>query len=354
VTKPRIRQLDIASEADVSEATVSRVFNRPEAVSEATRERVYAVSRRLGFGTPVQQTLGLIVPDASNPFFSQLIYHFERELRRHGAHLVSASAEGRTDKEVQIVDRFRGMGVEGIFYTPARNDGEAIVQLVSRGDLPVLAFDRQLRAGNLDCVTTSPRMATQMLVDYLVNLGHERFGYIAGARWTTTAEDRFEAFSHALAKNGIVLSDQDVFPGNYRVTGGRDYAETFLLMPPETRPTAVVAGNDLMALGFIQRVQETSLRVPEHVSVAGFDGIDFGAWYSPSLTTISQPVRRLVREATTLLLARIDAMKRMDEIPPPRTIPVEPRFVARDSVGPAPSPTEGRRAFRVLTIEDDS
>lgn len=329
---------EIALEADVSSATVSRAFNKPEMVSERTRAKVLEASRRLGMGIPALQTLGLIVPDASNPFFSQLIYLFERELARHGAHLVSASADGRPDREVETIERFRAMGVEGIFYTPARSAGQAVLELVSRGDVPVLAFDRQIATGNLDCVTTASRTATQTMVDYMVNLEHRTFGYITGAEETTTASDRFEAFVNALARNGLELSPTLTFPGTYRLPSGRDAAEAFLLLPAHERPTVVVAANDLMAMGFIQRVQQEGLSVPHEVSVVGFDGIEFGAWYSPSLTTIVQPVRRLVREATDLLLDRISRTSRGDELLRPRTVSVDPRFVVRDSVGPARDP----------------
>lgn len=333
---------DIATEAGVSTATVSRVFNRPDVVSPVTRAAVLDASRRLGQGVPSMQTLGLIVPDASNPFFSQLIYLFERELSRHGVHLVPASSDGKTDREVDIIERFRAMGVEGIFYTPSHSGGQAILELVARGDMPVLAFDRQISTGNLDCVTTASRAATQTMVDYLVNLGHSRFGYICGAECTTTAASRYEAFIDGLSKNGLYLVESLTFAGTYHLPAGRDVAEVFLQIPEDQRPTAMVCANDLMAIGFIQRVQEAGLRVPRDVSVVGFDGIELGAWYSPSLTTIVQPVRRLVREATNLLLDRISLTKRNEEIPKPRTVSVDPRFVVRDSVGPAqdwdPSP----------------
>ncbi|MGS2809302.1 LacI family DNA-binding transcriptional regulator [Nocardia sp. MW-W600-9] len=342
---------EIALEADVSAATVSRTFNKPQMVSGVTREKVFEASRRLGMGVPALQTLGLIVPDASNPFFSQLIYLFERELAVHGAQLVSASADGRPDREVEIVERFRAMGVEGIFYTPARSGGEAILELVSRGDVPVLAFDRQIVTGNLDCVTTSSRTATQTMVDYLVNLEHERFGYILGADQTTTASDRYEAFVHALARNSLELRPSLTFPGNYHASSGRDAAESFLLLSDSERPTVMVAANDLMAIGFIQRVQQEGLSVPLDVSVTGFDGIEFGAWYSPSLTTVVQPVRRLVREATKLLLDRISRTSRGDELPRPRTVTVDPRFVVRDSVG---VPRSSRRPPGLYVLNNES
>lgn len=333
----------------MSEATVSRVFNKPLLVKDETRVRVVEATRRLGFGLPSLQTLGLIVPDASNPFFSQLVYYFERELARHGTQVVSASSDGQTDREIEIIERFRGMGVEGILYTPSRSSGDAIVELVSRGDVPVLAFDRQIAAGNLDCVTTAARSATQMMIDYLYNLGHRRFAYIKGAEDTATAQDRYEAVMEGLARNGLTLDSSLVYPGNYRFSAGRDYGEAYLHVSETDRPTAVIAANDVMAIGFIQRVQEAGVRVPVDVSVAGFDGIEYGTWYSPSLTTIVQPVRRLVHEATRLILERIEQTRRGDVVPPPKTVPVEPRFVVRDSVGPAPSPESLRASMHVVT-----
>lgn len=332
-----VRQKDVAVEAGVSTATVSRFFNDPSKLSATKRVLVADTLRRMGAGVPASQVIGLIVPDASNPFFSQLISFFERELARHGVHLVPASSDGRLDREVDLIDRFRSMGVSGLFYTPTRAGGEAVLQLIASGDIPVLAFDRQVAAGNLDCVTTDSRKAMQMLVDYLIIQGHERFGYIKGVEGTTTASERAESFARAMSTNGLTVEDRLVFQGDYRFSGGRDAAEQFLVMSEHERPTAVIAANDLMAIGFMQRVQQAGLSVPHQISVAGFDGIDYASWYSPSLTTIVQPVRRLVHEATNLLLARIEATEKGDS-PPQQAIAVRPQLVIRDSVGVAPTP----------------
>lgn len=354
MTSPRTRLVDIAAEAEVSTATVSRVLNGATNVRDATRDKVLSVARDMGLGLQAQQTLGLLVPDASNPFFAQLIHLFERELARHGAQLITASSDGRVDREIELMERFRGLGVDGVFYTPSRSSAGSIVELLSRGSLPVLAFDRSLPAGNLDVVATSPYAATQMLIDYLLNLGHTRFAYIQGAADTTTAQARYDAFCRSLAKNSITLDEDLVFPGNYRFSGGRDAAERYLALPEGDRPTAVLAGNDLMAIGFIQRVHQSGLRVPGDISVAGFDGIEFGEWYSPSLTTIVQPVRRLVRQATELLLSRIAIIHRGEPAPPPQSFTVEPRFVARESTAEVNSPNARRRQFHVIDVVDDN
>ena len=340
----------VADEAGVSTATVSRVFNRPEMVAPATRRRVLEASKRVGNGTPPRKVLGLVVPDASNEVFSQFLHALEGELFDKGFQLIAASSNGRTEMEMEIIERFRAMGVSGILYVSRGVNSSGVLELASRGDIPIVSFNSRTRLGNSDSIVVSSRRAMQTMVDYFLNLDHEAFGYISGDLTSLTARDTLESFELALARNGLDPETASLqFEGDFSFASGRNFAELYMQMEDSVRPTAVIAASDAMAIGFMQRVMQSGIRVPDDVSVAGFDGTAFGEWYSPSLTTITTPIRRMAREGVRLLLERIEwRLGSETAAPQVRVVEVEPRFIARDSVAPRASSQHRRRLFRAI------
>lgn len=340
---------EIATEAGVSVATVSRTFNRPELVSEATRIKVLAASSRVGNGIPPSRKLGMIVPDASSSFYSQLLYSLDRELFGKGYQLIPASSDGRPEVEMQILERFRAMGVSGIFYIGSRSGSQGVLELISSGDIPVLAYNSEASYGNVDCIVTESRYALQALVDYLLNMGHLRYSYLSGSLDSSVFRERLENFELALARNAHPEATMELFEGTGDFASGRDYAEHFLQLPQDSRPTAVVAANDSMAIGFMQRVQEAGLAIPQDVSVAGFDGTQLAQWCYPALTTIVQPIRRMAREGAALLLDRISNQD--ESTLTPRKLRVDPRFVARASVDTANRQPNSRPVLRAINSD---
>ena len=217
-----------------------------------------------------------------------------------------------------------------------------ILELASSGDIPILAYNAHVAYGNIDCIVTESRTSLQTMVDYFLNFGHENFAYISGPLNSQVSLSRLENLQIALSKNNLDPENITVFEGKYSYATGRDFAEQFLQLSEAERPTAILAASDVIAIGFMQRVQESGLRIPQDVSVAGFDGGDSGAWYSPSLTTITQPLRRMAKEGVRMISERISSTEKIS----PRVVNVDPRFIARDSVGPVASYHERRKGMR--------
>ncbi len=328
MNRPNMR--DVSREAGVSVATVSRVINSSGHVTPATRTRVVEAVRRLGYRPPVQTLVGLIVPDSSNPFFARLAFEFEKEFSRRGFHLLVSSSEGRVDKEVELIDRFLRLQVRGIVYIASGSEPDGVIRLVADPDVPVVLFDREVGGANMDLVAIDSGKGTQAVVDYLLTLGHERIGYIQGPLTTPTGKSRYQAFLGALKAHGIRFEQSLAFSGDFGLESGRIAAGHMLRVPLRERPTAIVAANDLMAIGALRAILDKGLAIPRDMSVVGFDDIDIAAWVHPGLTTVTQPISRLVGEATSLMMERIEHPGRARS---PRSIVIEPRLLVRESSG---------------------
>ena len=344
--RPRLEV--IAQKAGVSLATVSRVLNNQPNVSEKTRERVLATLRELS--PPRRQTLliGLILPDTANQFFTEMAFELDRECERRGASLVIASSDGRADRELNLLDRFISLGVDGLlFISSGTGQSEVLLRTIASDDMPpIIAFDRGL--GGLDRVTVDSRRGTEQAVDHLVAYGHTKIGYLKGQSNTETAIERFESFQIAMTKNQLVIIDDWVFEGDYRPESGRHCAEALLALDWTQRPTAFLAANDLMAIALMQRLQEAGWKLPQDLSIIGFDDIPAASWVHPRLTTIAQPIARLVREAMNLLTQRIAQVTQGYSVNDPRVVIIEPELTPRSSVD---SPNAGRQLHLIEVAE---
>ena len=344
MSKPTLKTL--ANEANVSVVTVHRVLRNKSNVAKDTRDRVVDVMRRHGLGAPTPMLVGVIVPDSSNPFFSELCFKFEQVFEELGVHALISSSEGRVERELALVDRFQHLGVKGLIYISAGRGADAILRLIAQGSIPVVAFDRRVHAGNLDFVAVNSRHGTLCAVDYLVAHRHKRIGYIKGLEGTESARERFESFREAMAQNSLTINTEWVFEGTYRFSSGRNCAERLIATPEKDRPTAILAANDLMAIGLMQRLQQEGWVLPQQLSVIGFDNIQWSEWVHPALTTIDQPVGRLVHEAARCLLHRI---KQEGGTSTPRgsasTVEIEPTLIPRQSVA---EPWEGREGLQLV------
>ncbi len=176
-------------------------------------------------------------------------------------------------------------------------------------------------------------MGTLCAVDYLVAHRHAKIGYLRGHDGAESARERYDSFREAMARNRLESQQEWVFQGDFTCASGRSCAERLIAMAPENRPTAILAANDLMAIGLMQRLQENGWSLPRQLSVIGFDDVDWAQWTFPALTTIAQPVHKLVRAAVRLLTNRSRAINGDDAArPAPETVVIEPTLVPRASV----------------------
>lgn len=321
----------IADLVGTTPATVSRVLSNSPGPGNRLRQEVLVAARQLGYtGTPAG-VVGLIIPDRHNPFFSGLGMLFQDALDGLGLQVVIGSSDGRPEREQRLVDRFRGVGLHGVIYVSAGSPSPTTLAALEQSNVPTVAFDRVVVAKNADLVSVKSSEGVRRAVDYLAACGHQSIGYIKGLDGTATAADREKGFVEAMELNRLEIRSGWVWNGDYQVGAGRACAAEIL--DARRPPTAVLAANDAMAIGLMQRLLEAGWSLPDQLSICGFDNIDACRWVSPTLTTVDQRLAVQVDLAVDLLTARIRAVSASPTASPePTHLEVAPFLVPRASV----------------------
>lgn len=304
---------DVALHAGVSVSTVSYVLNNSGPVATPRRARVLDAVRVLNY-TPNESArslkrrstsaIGLIVPDLTNQFFALITEGVERAATERDVLIVlcAPDATGRGDPDhARLLQSQRLDGV--IYLAGARTSPEVILELSKSG--AVVLVDEQLPGFDLPTVVADSRRGAREVARYVVEQGHTQLAIIGGPQVLWTADQRLSGMREALAAAGIDSDTVPVYVGDYREESGRRLAEEALSGTRGSRPTAVLCANDMMAIGVIQYCRSAGIRVPEDVSVTGFDDVPVSAMISPALTTVSQPARDMGYAAATLLFDRL-------------------------------------------------
>lgn len=313
VGKKNVTINDIAREAGVSKATVSRVLNRPEKVAEETRRKVLAVMQRKnyrpnplarGLNTRKTGVIGVLVSDITNPFYAVMVRSIEEVCRAHQYHIFLCNTGGRVEEEELYLRSLLERRVDGIILGATQTDSP-IVDILKDVDIPFIFVSRLPRERErYDYVMVDNVLGGYMATKYLISLGHTKIAYLAG-RWTTSSNlDRFEGYKKALQEAGIEIREEYVYHGEFTMDGG--YREGIRIVSASgDRPTAVFCANDAMAIGLLEACHEQGVRVPEELSVIGFDDIPLSAFRSIQLTTISQSIAEVGALSGKILLDKI-------------------------------------------------
>ena len=321
--------------AGVSVATVSHVVNSTRYVSPELSERVRTVMAEIGYrpnGTARSlrlqrtQTIGLVVPDI-NPFFAELARIIEDEGFAAGYTTVLGNADGRPERERRYVETLLSKQVDGLILGSTLADATTLVSLVGRSGTPLVLIDRDLPAVGADIVLADHAGGAYALTRHLLELGHRRIACITGPERLPSSEGRAEGYHRALEEFGIESRPEWLAPGAFEFGGGRRAMARLLEADPGL--TAVFATNDLMAVGAMRELAERGLRVPQDVSVGGFDDAMPATLISPELTTVRQPLQEMGREAVEMLRARMDG-----DSGEARRIVLAAELVPRKSAGP--------------------
>jgi LacI family transcriptional regulator len=285
--------------------------------------------------------VGLLLPDSSNPFFARVGFSFERALRESGVDVMICSSEGQDEAERSVLEQFRARRIDGLVYIPTARP--VLLLDLLNAPFPILVFDRKVNADGVDFIGFNSREGTLTAVEYLVRLGHRRIGYLRGPAAVETARERFDSFTECMASLGLDIDKRFIFSGDYSAHAGRDCASQLLRLASAQRPTAMLVANDLMAIGLMQRLQQAHWRLPDDLSVIGFDDIEWSRWVHPALTTIAQPVAEIVQRGAELLMNRMKEYRGGRAAKPEPTVEVFiPMLVTRESVGiPRSSVTRG-------------
>ncbi|MGW1234305.1 LacI family DNA-binding transcriptional regulator [Streptomyces californicus] len=325
---------DVAAEAGVSVATVSRVLNGHPSVSQEARTRVLAAVEALGYRpnavarslrTAQTRTLGLVISDVLNPYFTELARFVEEEARALGYSVIIGNADEQPDLQDHHVRTLIDRRIDGLLVSPA-DGGTPLLRDVALSGTPMVFVDRWIPGIDVPVVRADGTGAVRDLVAHLHGLGHRRLAIIAGPAATTTGDERVEAFRGALRDHGLALPDAYIGQGDFQAASGRRATEGFLELaePPEV----VFAADNLMALGALDAIRARGLRVPDDIALAAFDDIPWFVHTGPPITAVAQPTADLARAAVRALADRIEGRT-------PQSVTLPARLVVRRSCGEA-------------------
>lgn len=329
---------DVARAAQVSKSTVSRVINNPELVSPETVERVRRVMRELNFSPNKLaqdlrkghvKVLGVLVPDITNPFYTSVVRGIEDTTNSWGYNIILCNTDGDLEKERSYLEMLQGR-VDGLVFTPALEE-DRNVDLVQQLSRPVVLLSRKLAGFESDLVKVDNVQGAFQVVSYLLQLGHRRIATIAGTPGTTTGNERLAGYREAFSSMGLQVDESIIRYGDFRQQAGFSLASELLTLSEP--PSAIFVANNFMLVGALLAIREKGVRVPEDISLAGFDEIPSAELIEPQLTTVIQPTYDMGKAAARLLLRRIQGNVK----PKTQTIILSPKLVIRDSCGP-PNP----------------
>lgn len=323
---------DVAARAGLSVGTVSNVLNRPDKVSEATRAKVLDAIEELGFvrneaarqlRAGSSQCVGLVVLDASNPFFHDLAAGVEQAADEAGLQVLVANSGSDPEREARSLRLFDQQRVRGVLVSPVRGSTAEMARLSRRGTRVVVV---DAHTGEHSSVSVDDVLGGRLAADHLADLGHTRLCYVGGPADTLRQDaDRVSGATEAVAaRTGVTL--EHLVVAHHTLDAGRTAADQLLDRPLPDRPTGVFCANDLLALGFLQGVTARGLRVPDDLALVGYDDIIFAAGAAVPLSSVRQPRLEMGRRAMEVLRRELD-----DPTTEPTHVVLQPELVVRKS-----------------------
>ena len=325
---------DVAAQAGVSTATVSRVLSSEGAVAPEVRERVIKAVKALdyhpnrlarGLRAKKRRLIGVVIPDLLNPFFTGVVQGVESVLCREGYTLLLGHSDGSTEREYSHFSIFRGEGAAGLIFAPANNP-DTNYSCLRDWNFPVVAVDRSPNGLSVDLVGATNRDGAWHATHHFIELGYRSIALINGPPDYDVSHERLTGFRDACSQIDRKHLDILVVHGDFRQASGR-LAMLELLKQPQ-RPRAVLVANNLMTLGALQAIYEQGLRIPEDLAIIGFDDMPWASSLNPPLTAVAQPAEEIGRTAAELLMERLK-----DPARPCREIVLRTSLVVRGSCG---------------------
>jgi len=322
---------DLAQQLKLSTATISRALSRPEIVAPETRSRVLDAVRRSGYQmngiarslrTQSTKTIGIIVSDICNPFFSAIVKAVEDVARTNGYTVLICNADEDGRNEEAALRLFVERQVSGVIRCSA-GANQRVFQVLDQKSIPVIDLDRQSGRPNIDTVILNNELGAALAARYLVELGHHRIAIVSGPQHLSNARDRLEGFRKALRAGRIPLPKGYIEFGDFREPSGYRAAQLLLSLPK--RPTAIFVANNEMMAGALSAVRQRKVKVPRDLSLVGFDDARWARYLEPPLTVVSQPAELMGEKAAQLLLTRLQGRAA------PQTVVFEPQLIVRRS-----------------------
>lgn len=332
---------EIARMAGVSLGTVSHVLNGSVNVREALRKRVEEAVQAVGYqpsalarGLRRDKTniIGMIIPDITNPFFPAVVRGAEDTAFANGYRLVLCNTDNDHTKELAHLNELRTFLPSGLIVIPSDlSDLAREAESYRKSGAAVVCVDRLPKRWQGDSVSAANEAGAYAATSYLLQLGHRNLAMVNGPLHLTNSGERLKGFRRALTEARVKVKPEFIHESSFDISGGRAKALLLLRMLP--RPTAIFAGNDMIAMGVLHAIRDEGLKCPDDVSVVGFDDLDFASLINPSLSSVYQPGYQLGATAARILLDRVAGDKR-----PARQIVLDTEFRIRESIAPPATP----------------
>ncbi|WP_033019083.1 LacI family DNA-binding transcriptional regulator [Geobacillus sp. FSL W8-0032] len=303
---------DVAKKAGVSISTVSRVLNNTGRISERTRKRVLRVMEELHYQPSMvasaltgkrTRTIGLVIPDVANPFFSEIARKVEDRGREQGFNVLMCNTDNNPETEEMYLSLLRQKSVDGIIIGTTTNNYTMIKELLEE-NFPLVFIAQDIPELAINVVRVDDFLGGYQAVSHLVSLGHRQIAIMLGNLSRTSDKYRLQAYQQVLQENGLKCEESWIVYTDYSMADGKKAAMELLQSTP--RPTAIFACFDSLAVGTYQAAKELGLRIPDDLSVVGFDNTILSAIIDPPLTTVAQPIEQMGRQAVDLLIAQIE------------------------------------------------
>ena len=324
---------DVARLAGVSIATVSATLSGRSFVSPELQERVRAAIDELGYAPNAMASglkrgssalIGLIVPDITNPFFTELVQDVQRRAALEGYTVLLGVSDDNAVREGELIRLMRSHQAAGTIVLPSGGEEDCRRLAGLAGDMPLVAVDNAPLGIAVDTVVIDNRKAAQLATNHILSFGHRVVATVAGPSHRFVSRERFLGFEAAMEAGGLAISEALVRRGDFQVEAAREAGLALLAEHP--RPTAIFVANNQMLIGVMQAVAEAGLVVPRDISIAAIDDFPWASAFMPALTTVRQPIDAMAKAALEYLSSRIRG-----ETPPPRRVMLAPDLVVRQS-----------------------
>lgn len=309
---------DIARKAGISTATVSRVLSNSDyPISKEVRKKVLDTAQEMNYSPNLigrmlkkseSRDIGVIIPNISNPFYPQLVLGIETEARKHGFNILLCNSFRDVANEKKYIESMYQKQVKGIILSTIREEHDFLKKLCENG-LKVVGFDQNIEGLQCNKISFDFTAGGIMAVDYLIKMGHKKIAFATAPLTRRSRREIFSGYKLGLMKNNIEFTEdylylieveKEVENGTFEFESGIDIARKCLAAA--NRPTAIFAVNDITAMGIMHGLISSGVRIPEDISVIGFDNIEFSAMVNPALTTINQPSFETGRLACKILI----------------------------------------------------
>lgn len=332
---------DVAQKAGVSVTTVSLVINHKSdsRISESTRNKVWEAVKEVGYQAArvvpattqsIPPTIGLVITDIENPFFTKLASVIEDVASRYGYNIILCNTRKSLEKEQRFLEVLWGRKIDGLIIAPV-DDTKSNLQDFLRHHIPVVFVDRYVESTEVNAVLLDNADGAFKAVDHLIRLGHTRIGIITGRQNVITGKDRLQGYLKALETHGLEVDAALIRDSYYTVEGGRQATKELLSLSP--RPTAIFSSAGVPTVGALSELKQQGIKIPEDLSFISFDDEQWMQLVDPPITAVSQPVKQIGTEAAQLVIQLIQGWSRGEA----RKIVLKPKLTIRESCANVPS-----------------